>query len=403
MTSTMIGKSMLLYLSDRMWEPVYQLCSRIATRYFDVCGQEFLLKQQDEVQHCQAMIRQCQTTTLPNSAEQIAQWEQQIENVLRRNVVTFILNELQSKFQSYFSKTEIPTDFEDNLRYLIAQITLQFPSAQFLENQLNDLVHLHVVDYLALFHKHQTALDLARKLPFRLTTSYFLQGLLVAVSRSVYFQTELFDCSADQSTKIRNVALFRRLLHKCLVGCVSTCLPWDWMHSVARSIQSSTLTSTLTSTSLVPSIGSPPRLESMLPPPVFPSHSYNPKPPLLRRHESQPFGLSGSSGRDQEQQHSFLLRQEQQQQQQQLLRQQQEAIQSLAQKAKHLDDLIHEVKQLREPPIGKGNSPPPVPTRPQMTSYYTTDTKRTVPVLIPPLFPAEEKTNRNPKRYLIEN
>ena len=113
-----LNQGIFSYLSDKIWEPVYKLFSLVTTRYFDICGPEFL-KRQEAKQEC------------------------------GENALAYILNELQSKFQAFFLQQDI--DFQKNVEYLIQQILPQFSSPGELDVLLNSLVGLHAKEYFKIY------------------------------------------------------------------------------------------------------------------------------------------------------------------------------------------------------------------------------------------------------------
>ena len=268
------SQALFVYLSDKIWEPVYKLFAHNATHYFDVCGPEFLRKQQEQIKHLQQVATTCQ------NHEQARHVEQMIQQVRQQDVLSFILNELQSKFQSFFTQQD--NDFFENLDWLIQQVHAQFTSSSHtLDMLLTDLLHIYALDYFQVYHDSATSSLLLKQLDkeFKMTSSNFIRALFMSLSRLAFFRTELFDYSVENSLKIKHIAMFKKSADESIRQSFFQCLPWGQLHTLASSRErESKQQLDLVS---IPSVHShihpvhpvPPVPTNDIPPPTFPTNS----------------------------------------------------------------------------------------------------------------------------------
>ena len=193
-----LGKGIFCYLSDKVWEPVYKLFALVTTHYFDVCGPEFLKKSEGNPQ----------------------------------NALTYILNELQSKFQAFFLQQD--NDFQKNVDYLTQQIMSQFEYQLEINFLLNDLVGIYAKEYFTTFYNETEAIQLTNQLAkqYHLSHLVFIQHLFITVSRSAFFKTHLFDYSVNEHKRSQNLNNFKILIEKSVEKSFFQCFPWNLIHSI---------------------------------------------------------------------------------------------------------------------------------------------------------------------------
>ena len=192
----MMNEALFSYLAVKVWEPVYKVFAYAATTYFKTCGPEAIKRQQEKIIEVQQFAQYVQQNRSSLSSDQQKQAEQKVEHMMQKikeiNPVTFILNELQSHFQSFFRQQD--GDFQDTVNWLLQLMVAEFPSQTQLESLLNDLVFAHAIEYLRLFHPHDSALLLAKQLQhqFFLDGQSFARTLLIAGFQSCFFSDRTF-------------------------------------------------------------------------------------------------------------------------------------------------------------------------------------------------------------------